>query len=619
LKKQNAVLGVFLGCLVTAMAATAGIDVKVNQDVGVALQNETSIALNRGMPGNLVVGYNDLPGTGIGLGISYSFNLGATWNDAQTASVWGVEADPAVASDLLGNLFASMISYAGAGPLIYPNNGIYVSRSTDGGMTWGVPTTVDQYLAGTIPAYFTDKSYMATDTYGGSPYTNNVYVAWQRDNANGVNADIYFAWSNNQAASFNYATGAPAGRISDLPSVPGTKPPVRASNANGAVPAVAPDGTIYVAWQDAPLCIQSAGEIFVDRSTDGGQTWGTDVVAASYNTCARYPKGGVSFQVRSFPSIAVSPVLNPLSNYDVYVVYAEDPDRQNEISIESDTPGANPSQTPRIACEASNVYAVWVDDRNGSNGDIYFNRSTDNGATWGTDVRLNTGMAPASAFVQTPRMATDLNFVYVVWEDRRNGNPDIYYNQSADFGATWLPSSVRLDTGTTAGADNSWAPEIAAHGGNVYVTWSDDRNGVDSDVLFNYSNNMGGTWQASALRIDNAPGGVWSNLPQITCQGTDVYVTWWDARNGNDDIFVKVDIASMAHALEVRAPLVDHHLLEFAARLPASSKLRLFRGKRILREAVARVVPSAILRRRKRGFGIPHARWLRGERILELN
>ena len=47
----------------------------------------------------------------------------------------------------------------------------------------------------------------------------------------------------------------------------------------------------------------------------------------------------------------------------------------------------------------------------------------------------------------------------------------------------------------------AWAPEIAASGGNVYVTWSDDRSG-DSDVLFNYSNNNGVTWQSSALRVE---------------------------------------------------------------------------------------------------------------------
>lgn len=525
-----------IGLVILPTTALAGVDAKVNQDVGPLLQNETSITINRGMANNIVVGYNEVPGSGMGLGISYSNNNGVTWFDSQTPSVWGTDADPALASDLLGNVFAAMISYASTGPAVFPNNGIYVSRSTNGGATWLLPTMVDQYTGAPGP-YFTDKEYITVDQYTGSPYTNNVYIAWQRDNANGTNADVFFAWSGDQATTWNYATGTPAGRISDLASTPGS-PPVQSSLANGPVPAVAPDGTIYVAWQDAPLGIQSPGRIYVDKSTDGGVTFGTDVIAANYNTCARWPKGGLSFQVRSFPSIAVNPTLNPMGNYDVYVVYAEDPDRGPDISIESDLPPGNTaSSQAEVSCQGNYVYSVWADMRSGSvYPDIYFNRSTDNGATWGTDQRINTGVGAGVAFVQTPRIASVGTNVYVVWEDRRNGSPDIYYNFSGNNGATWLASAVRLDVGTTPGTTNAWAPEIGASGGNVYVTWSDDRSG-DSDVLFNYSADGGVTWQPSAIRIDNAAGGVWSNMPQLTCQGQNVCVTWWDARNGNDDIF----------------------------------------------------------------------------------
>jgi asparagine synthase (glutamine-hydrolysing) len=81
----------------------------------------------------------------------------------------------------------------------------------------------------------------------------------------------------------------------------------------------------------------------------------------------------------------------------------------------------------------------------------------------------------------------------------------------------------------------------------------------------------------------------------------------------NDDIFTKVDIASMANSLEVRCPLVDHVLIEFAATVPSEMKMKGFRGKWLLRKALGDLLPHEILYRRKRGFGIPHARWLRGE------
>jgi asparagine synthase (glutamine-hydrolysing) len=79
-----------------------------------------------------------------------------------------------------------------------------------------------------------------------------------------------------------------------------------------------------------------------------------------------------------------------------------------------------------------------------------------------------------------------------------------------------------------------------------------------------------------------------------------------------DDILTKVDVASMTHALEARAPLCDHRVVELGAALPGSLKLRGGKGKRILKEAFADLIPPAIVERRKRGFALPTARWMAG-------
>jgi asparagine synthase (glutamine-hydrolysing) len=79
-----------------------------------------------------------------------------------------------------------------------------------------------------------------------------------------------------------------------------------------------------------------------------------------------------------------------------------------------------------------------------------------------------------------------------------------------------------------------------------------------------------------------------------------------------DDFLVKVDRASMAHGLEVRPPLVDHELLELAARIPSRWKVHRGEAKWILKQSARGTLPEPILRRRKQGFEIPIDQWLRG-------
>lgn len=79
-----------------------------------------------------------------------------------------------------------------------------------------------------------------------------------------------------------------------------------------------------------------------------------------------------------------------------------------------------------------------------------------------------------------------------------------------------------------------------------------------------------------------------------------------------EDILTKVDRASMACGLEVRAPFLDAELVDWVHTLPSSFKLGRNRTKRLLKHAAARRLPASILTRSKQGFGIPVARWLRG-------
>jgi asparagine synthase (glutamine-hydrolysing) len=80
-----------------------------------------------------------------------------------------------------------------------------------------------------------------------------------------------------------------------------------------------------------------------------------------------------------------------------------------------------------------------------------------------------------------------------------------------------------------------------------------------------------------------------------------------------DDLLIKADKMTMANSLELRVPLLDHRLLEFAASLPSDYKLKGFTLKYIWKKALSKRIPAGIMNRRKAGFPVPYESWLRRE------
>ncbi len=103
------------------------------------------------------------------------------------------------------------------------------------------------------------------------------------------------------------------------------------------------------------------------------------------------------------------------------------------------------------------------------------------------------------------------------------------------------------------------------------------------------------------------------SLPQTTLGSLSERLQFYDgAQYLPDDILCKVDRATMSASLEVRVPLLDHRLVEFAWSLPRDMKIQGRQGKWLLRKLLARHVPEQLTARPKSGFSVPLAEWLRG-------
>jgi asparagine synthase (glutamine-hydrolysing) len=117
---------------------------------------------------------------------------------------------------------------------------------------------------------------------------------------------------------------------------------------------------------------------------------------------------------------------------------------------------------------------------------------------------------------------------------------------------------------------------------------------------------------AEALRRDAGRGSYAEALAGLGATGVEAMMRFDLVSYLPDDILAKVDRMSMACSLEVRSPLLDHRVVEFAHRLPRPMKVGLGYTKRILRQLARRYLPEDILRRPKHGFAVPLDAWLRG-------
>jgi hypothetical protein len=281
-------------------------------------QNEQNIVINPTNSKNVVTTANDYR-FGFQALVYFSTDGGNTftnvllpgWDPATGASglFKHVQAggDPVLAFARDGTLYYSALVYDSSFTNRTPS-GVAVASSRDGGATWGAPVMVHFEDGNT---FFNDKEWIVAGAGG------NVYVTWtlfKSNNGHGyISSNIVEAVSHDHGATW-----------SDPITVSDSAHPFD----QGSSPAVAPDGTIYVAYEGNQASDVSKDQIVLARSTDGGQTFTNIEVGRVYDDVGCYPTNVAQgrarlsfeqFRINSFATLAIDPSTGGLA-----IVWADD-------------------------------------------------------------------------------------------------------------------------------------------------------------------------------------------------------------------------------------------------------------------------------------------------------
>jgi hypothetical protein len=251
---------------------------------------------------------------------------------------------------------------------------------------------------------------------------------------------------------------------------------------------------------------------------------------------------------------------------DITVINASAENFTQNIRVDDLEPSTSYQIYPSIAIDYQGIlHVVWEDWRNdademyvslgGSDGlnnaDIYYTNSTDNGMTFGSNIKVN--INADSSQQGTPSIALDNNgTIHVVWSDYRNdadgffvpsggidgaNNLDIYYANSTDGGTTWN-QGIRVNDDLGLANQGTGFRSIAVDkNDNIHIVWFDLRNNTQGDIYYANSTD-GGLFFNENIKVNDAPNGSWD--PSIAIDGNDnIYIVWTDNRNDTtkSDIF----------------------------------------------------------------------------------
>jgi len=408
---------------------------------------EVTIAINPKNPDNVVAASFAMCRPSRARSASYNYSSldgGKTWRTIPVADPKNLtQGDDVVYFGKDGTVYHTHLSFEGIRVAHPPRaeTGMLVESSIDGGLTWSDSVPAINHENSVTP--FEDKPGIVVDNGPQSKYQGNVYLAWTRFDVYGSSAPdchshIFFTRSTDHGKSFampiNISDSVGDCRDSD-------------NTVEGAVPAVAPNGDIYVVWAGP------AGLVF-KKSTDGGETFSKEKVISQM-------PGGWDFSVDGL-------------------------ERANGMPLTAVDLSDGPNK--------GTLYVNWIDAREGDP-DVFLMSSKDGGETWSTPVRVNddpvkNGKAQFFTWMSVDPVDGSVNIVFYDRRDTAGSMTKVVMARSIDGGKKFVNHKVdqpafKCNSNTFFGDYTG----ISAFGGRVipmFMNFDEQKKLVVSVALFHF-------------------------------------------------------------------------------------------------------------------------------------
>ncbi|MBE0639072.1 MAG: T9SS type A sorting domain-containing protein [Bacteroidales bacterium] len=433
-------MGIFKGSRINAKGVVREDSPDVPVTTENSTQSENSIFINPEDPDHVLQSNNSTQnpvGQLYGANYFFSMDFGQTWGGSVQGAGGGNSGDPTTAINLDGRQFVGYI---------HNNYGQGVSYS-DNGTTW-TPVLVANASGGGI----LDKNHMWIDNSPTSPYEGNLYNAWT-DFYGPNDSDIEISRSTNAGVSWS-----PKVNISSAINA--------GSHNQGVNIQTGPNGEVYVVWAVYDGWPTDESVLGFAKSFDGGATYQPATRILSNIRGIRNTTAGKNHRVNSFPSMTVD-ISGGENNGNIYIVWAN-------VGV----PGTN----------------------QGSDVDVYMIKSTNQGQTWSTPIKVNQDPSGLGRKHYFPWISCDseTGTLSVVYYDDRNvgGNKcEVWCSNSFDGGDTWEDfrvSDVDFTPAPIGGLAGGYMGDylgIAARGSKVYPVWTDNRTGTAMAYVSPYETN----------------------------------------------------------------------------------------------------------------------------------